>query len=101
MRMGVRSLASLCGLRIWRCRELWCRLAAVALNEPLAWEPPYAASAALTALPPPKKKGLRTQLIDEGSAGVKKRETTSFSEVGVERGEWVKTERHVEVRQLS
>ena len=26
---------------------LWCRLAAVALIRPLAWEPPYAASAAL------------------------------------------------------
>ena len=26
MRTRVRSLASLRGLRIWRCRELWCRL---------------------------------------------------------------------------
>ena len=26
---------------------LWCRLAAVALIPPLAWEPPYASSAAL------------------------------------------------------
>ena len=26
MRMQVRSLASLSGLRIWCCRELWCRL---------------------------------------------------------------------------
>ena len=26
---------------------LWCRLAATALNRPLAWEPPYAANAAL------------------------------------------------------
>ena len=25
MRLWVRSLASLRGLRIWRCRELWCR----------------------------------------------------------------------------
>ena len=25
MRMQVRSLASLSGLRIWRCHELWCR----------------------------------------------------------------------------
>ena len=25
MRMRVPSLASLRGLRIWRCRELWCR----------------------------------------------------------------------------
>ena len=26
MRLRVWSLASLSGLRIWRCRELWCRL---------------------------------------------------------------------------
>ena len=26
MRMGVWSLALLSGLRIWHCRELWCRL---------------------------------------------------------------------------
>ena len=26
MRLWVRSLASLSGLRIWQCRELWCRL---------------------------------------------------------------------------
>ena len=26
---------------------LWCRLAAVALIRPLAWEPPYAASSVL------------------------------------------------------
>ena len=26
---------------------LWCRLAAIALMRPLAWEPPYAASVAL------------------------------------------------------
>ena len=25
MRLQVRSLASLSGLRIWHCRELWCR----------------------------------------------------------------------------
>ena len=38
--MQIRSLASLSGSRIWRCRELWCRLqmrlgsrAAVAVDE--------------------------------------------------------------------
>ena len=52
IRLRVQSLASLRGLRIWRCRELWyighrcgfdpsllwlwCRLAAVALIKPLA-----------------------------------------------------------------
>jgi len=62
MRLWVRSLALLRGLRIQCCHELWyrsqmwlrscvamavCRLAAVALIRPLAWEPPCAASVAL------------------------------------------------------
>ena len=41
MRMQVRSLASLRGLRIQGCHKLWCRLAAKAPIGPLAWEPPY------------------------------------------------------------
>ena len=45
--MPVRSLALLSGLRIWRCGELWCRQAAAALIQPLAWELTYAAGAAL------------------------------------------------------
>ena len=61
MRLWVQSLASVSGLRIWHCLEmwcrsqtrlgsgipvalvllwLWCRLAATALIRPLAWEPP-------------------------------------------------------------
>ena len=70
MRLPVRSLVSLSGLRIWRCLScgvgrrcdwdlgllwLWCRPAAVALTQPLAWEPPYAMGAALKRK---KKKGL-------------------------------------------
>ena len=57
MRLQVRCLAPLSGLRIWHCCELWCRvqmwlwlwcrLAAVALMRPLAWEPPYTVAAAL------------------------------------------------------
>ena len=58
MRLRVRSLSSLSGLRIWCCRELWCRaqmclgagvvaMATLALIRPLAWELPYAASTAL------------------------------------------------------
>ena len=50
-------LALLSGLRIQRCRELWCRsqmrlgspiavALAAALFRPLAWEPPYAAGMA-------------------------------------------------------
>ena len=51
-------MALLNGLRIWHCRELWCRLpmqlrvcvavaGATALIRPLAWEPPHAVGAAL------------------------------------------------------
>ena len=60
MRMQVQSLASLKGLRIWGCHELWyrlqiqpvllwlwCGLAAAALIRPLAWELPYAVGTAL------------------------------------------------------
>ena len=59
MRMQVQSLASLSGLRIQCCHELcrhssdlallwlWPRLAAVALIQLLAWEPPYAVGVAL------------------------------------------------------
>jgi len=69
MRLQVQPLALLSGLRIWRCRELWCRCcldlsllwlwrwpAAVALIRPLAWEPPYAVGAALKSQKKPKKK---------------------------------------------
>ena len=47
MRLQVQSLALLSGLRIQRCHELWCRPVATAPVRPLAWEPPYAAGAAL------------------------------------------------------
>ena len=62
MRLWVQSLASLSGLRIRHCRELWCRSqmssdpmllwlwcrpAATAPIRPLAWEPPYAMGTAL------------------------------------------------------
>ena len=45
--LQVWSLASLSGLRICRCCELWCRPAAVAPIWPLAWERPYAVGVAL------------------------------------------------------
>ena len=62
MKLQVQSLALLSGLRVWHCRScgvghrcgldlallwLWCRPAATALIRPLAWQPPYAAGAAL------------------------------------------------------
>ena len=54
MKMWVQSLASLSGLKIWRrkCGSdpgllwLWCRLAATAPIQPLAWELPIAMGAA-------------------------------------------------------
>ena len=61
MTLQVPSLASLSGLRIWRCHKLWCRLqtqlgsgllwlwcrpTAGALIGPLAWESPYATGVA-------------------------------------------------------
>ena len=54
MMMQVKSLDSLSRLRIWHCCEQWCKPAAAALIGPLAWEPPYAESAALK-----KRKKLR------------------------------------------
>ena len=75
MRLRVRSLASFSGLRIWRCRERWCRSqmwlgsciavaivyrpAATALIRPLAWELPYAAGAALKSKKKRKKERKR------------------------------------------
>jgi len=47
MKTQVGFLVSLSGLRIWCCCELWCRPAAVALIQPLAWEPPYGVGMAL------------------------------------------------------
>ena len=40
--MRVQSLASISGLRIQGCDELWCRLALTAPILPLSWELPYA-----------------------------------------------------------
>ena len=60
--MWVRSLALLSRLRIWRCPGLWCR-SQMQLGSgidmvirPLAWEPPYAVSAALEKTKKKKKK---------------------------------------------
>ena len=65
MRLRVRSLALLSGLRIPRCRELWCKPATTALIRPLAWEPPYAVGAALEKTKRPKKKKKFTDRIRE------------------------------------
>ena len=52
MRCGVGCRLSLDPMSLW----LWCRLTAVALIQPLAWEPPYAAGAALKRKTKRKKK---------------------------------------------
>ena len=72
MRFRARSLASLSGLRIHCCRELWCRSQtwlesciavvvvctgrAVALIQPLAWELTYVTGMALKSKKKKKKK---------------------------------------------
>ena len=76
MRTRVRSPALLSGLRIRSCQScgaggrcssdpvllwLWCRPAAAARIRPLAWEPPYAASAALKRQKDKKKKKKRKE----------------------------------------
>ena len=74
MRLWVQYLALFSGLRIQRCRELWCsrrrgsdlallwlwcRPAATALMRPLAWKTPYASDAALKDKKTKKKKKKR------------------------------------------
>ena len=66
MRLWVRSLALLRGLRIQHCRELWCKLqiwlrscisvAVAALIRPLAWDPPYVLGVALKSQRKKEKK---------------------------------------------
>ena len=52
MSCGVGCRSGLDPAFLW----LWCGLAAAALVEPLAWEPPYAASVALKSKKERKKK---------------------------------------------
>ena len=75
-------MASLRGLRIRHCRELWCRLqtprgsawlwlwgrlAAAAPMRPLAWELPYAISMALKSK---KKKKKKKEGRKDGGGGI-------------------------------
>ena len=61
MRRHVWSLASLSGVRIRHCCELWCRLAALAPIQSLAWELPYSTSTALNKTNKQKSKILRNK----------------------------------------
>ena len=54
--MRLWSLALLSGLKDPALLWLWCRPAAIAPIRPLAWEPPYAAGAALIKAKRQKKK---------------------------------------------
>ena len=63
MRLQVRSLALLNGLMIRRCSELQHRLVAMALIQPLAWEPPYAEGAALENTKKKKDKPFSDPLV--------------------------------------
>ena len=63
MRNQVQSLASLSGLKILRCCELWWRLAAAAPIGPLALEPPYATAKNSKKLKKIKSRYIR--LLDE------------------------------------
>ena len=69
MRIGVRSLASLSGLGIRCCHELWCRMLwlwhrLAALIHPLTWELPYAAGAVLKSKKKKKKKKKKREKKD-------------------------------------
>ena len=72
MRLWVLSLASLNGLRIQCCHELWyrlqrsldmawlwCGLATVAPIQPLAWESPYAMGVALKSQKKNRNKNIK------------------------------------------
>ena len=80
--MQVQSLASLGGLGIRHCHELWCRLqtgsdpallwlwcmlTATAPIRPLAWEAPYAAGAALEMAKKDKKKKIECKCAKLGN----------------------------------
>ena len=85
MRMRIRSLALLTGLRLRTalscgigCRHsvdptlLWCRLAAAAPIQPLAWEPPYAMGVALKRQKTKnKQKTFIAKLVVYGSSGAR------------------------------
>ena len=76
--MRVRSLPLLSELRIRRCRELWCGLAATAPIQPLAWEPPYVVGAALEKTKKKKKKSGILTCTDVSSLVVLSQMNTGF-----------------------
>ena len=55
---------------------LWCRPAAAALIQPLAWEPPYAASAALKSKQRPKQNEILNLVTMESFESERRKETS-------------------------
>ena len=95
MRLRVRSLALLSGLRIWHCCGvgprhgsdpallwLWRRPVATAPIRPLAWEPPYAMGAAQEKAKRPKKRK-KKRILRSNMLWESKRKC-----LGVFHGEW-------------
>jgi len=69
---------------------LWCRLVATAPIRPLAWEPPYAAGAALEKAKRQKKKIVRTSMCNLIRSGHGKRvDFSGQGELGLPRWEVV------------
>ena len=72
MRLRVRSLALLSGLRFRRYHELWCRLQTLLGSHvppirPLAWKTPYAEGAALEKTKRQNKKQRQQQRMERNS----------------------------------
>ena len=63
MRIWVRSLALLSGLRIQHCHELRGRVVAVALKRPLIWELPHVSGAALKKRKEKKRKRKKKSIL--------------------------------------
>ena len=92
MRLRVRSLAVLSGIRIWRCRELWYRSdpellwlwhrpAATAPVRPLAWELPYAAGSSPRKGKKKKEKEKKKKFRTYHTAGVAKKQNKQKKEI--------------------
>ena len=92
MRLQVRSLASLSGLRIQHCCELWCRLQmrlGSGVAEAPAWEPAHAVGVP----PPPKEEKIEKYNLRSSHCGeAEMNPTRNYEVVGLIPGlaQWVK-----------
>ena len=101
MRLQVRSLASLKGLGLRRCRELWCGsrtwlgsgiAVAVALIGPMAWELPYPVGAALESKQTNKQNTDWSVLGSSYCGSMVTNATSNYEDAGLIPGlaQWVK-----------